>query len=304
MRSVIITLPFLLIHTCSGVFWNGLRTTFPTTETLKALNLGYSSVPRLTSDALSEGWEVASSSSSCSGENFQGYRYVKRINSSALDCSVSALFDVNGVIAGLQMNIPVTQAKADPTNTYEFDSIPMFVRNTICGIDSYTLTSYYVDPVTICSSGRAPSALTTQGTGSALYFQNGTDSSAPNLIKAPMKRSDALSQGWSNNQCFPGMGVHCWYQQEQFKDTACNRILPVFLLYNTAGELLGFGFQHVGKSYSIRYEHPDAVAVGLIVGPSVSPCLLEKAGGPIGVTTMHVFLINVPQTQLCIPSIL
>jgi len=63
------------------------------------------------------------------------------------------------------------------------------------------------------------------------------------------------------------MGVHNWYQQEQFQETHCDYIRPVFLLYNKQNVFLGFGFQHVGKttSPSNRYEYPDDKAVKVII---------------------------------------
>jgi hypothetical protein len=115
---------------------------------------------------------------------------------------------------------------------------------------------------TICSTGRNATDLTNgAGTGTQLSFQNGTNPSV--LIVAPMNRTVALQQNWSDNNCFIGMGVHNWYEQEKLQETNCDYILPVFLLYNKQDGLLGFGFQHVGRttSASNRFENPDDKAV-------------------------------------------
>jgi len=47
----------------------------------------------------------------------------------------------------------VAEAKADPNNTYKYDEIAMFLRNTVNGVDSYTLTAYFTDPgnTTLCT---------------------------------------------------------------------------------------------------------------------------------------------------------
>lgn len=60
----------------------------------------------------------------------------------------------------------------------------------------------------ICQSGRTKSDLTTQGTGTALYLQNGNTLplNNTNVIKVPLKRNHAIRDGWSKNNCFYGMG--------------------------------------------------------------------------------------------------
>ncbi|CAF5082430.1 unnamed protein product, partial [Rotaria sp. Silwood1] len=51
----------------------------------------------------------------------------------------------------------------------------MFTRDTIVGIDIYVLTAYFVDPRTICQSGRDASHLKHEGTGTGLWLQNGSN---------------------------------------------------------------------------------------------------------------------------------
>ncbi|OXA47514.1 hypothetical protein Fcan01_17581 [Folsomia candida] len=152
---------------------------------------------------------------------------------------------------------------------------------------------------TICAEGRSSDQLTIDGTGTQFYFQNGSDPS--HLIVVPNDRTQALAEGWSNNKCFVGMGVHNWFQQEKFQETNCNYFRPAFLLYNLRNKLIGFGFHHVGKSFSNRVEHPPAAVAKSIVGSSVSQCLVDLASdGGVGITTMHVFMIKNPQLQNCI----
>lgn len=109
--------------------------------------------------------------------------------------------------------------------------------------------------------GRDPAtAITEQGTGTDLTFQKGA--TPDTLISAPHDRADALAQEWSDNKCFVGMGVHNWYKQEHFQDDQCDSLRPVFLLYKKQdNKLMGFGFQHVGKSEHPRFEHPPSTVV-------------------------------------------
>jgi len=307
MRVLLLSITFFVslssVVLATDPLWNGLETTFSLDGILSWVpfykSTGYSPVPRTQAEAVSDDWVSLMATPTCeNGGLFNGFRYIEMVDNSR-DFSVAALYDINGVIAGIQMNILVSQAKA-ANNTYQFDQISMFLKNSIDSQDVYTLTAYFVDPATICTTGRLATDLTISGTGNVLYFQNGPD--ATTLIQAPMDRPTALSEGWSDNKCFVGMGVHNWYRQEEFQTTIgpCDFLRPVFLLYTKTNQLLGFGFQHVGKSVAPRFEHPPPAVVKLIVGPLVSPCLMEKAGG-IGVTTMHVFLISNPASQTCLP---
>ncbi|OXA45103.1 uncharacterized protein LOC110857210 [Folsomia candida] len=280
-------------------FWNDLKTTFAIDGFVPIYQgKGYNPLPRSKTVAEKQGWISASPNCENDGQ-FAGFRYINAADPTKPDTTVSPLMDRNGIIAGIQMNIKVSEAKANPNNTYKFDEIAMFYRNTIAGDDVYTLTAYFVDPSTICSQGRTSSQFTSDGTGTQLYFQNGPDPS--NLIVVPNDRTQALTEGWSDNKCFVGMGVHNWFQQEKFQETNCNYLRPAFLLYNVRNKLIGFGFQHVGKSVSTRVEYPPATVVKMIVGDKCSQCLLDLAAhGGIGVTTMHVFMIGSPQFQNCI----
>ncbi|OXA64171.1 uncharacterized protein LOC110852818 [Folsomia candida] len=268
-----------------GRFWDGLRTTFP----------HYAPVPRTTKEALSQGWTLASTNCN-NGGKFNGFRYIHKPNASFTESSIVPLYDVNGVIAGIQANFLASEAKADPTNTYKFDEIPMFMRNTIDGKNVYTLTSYFVDPAIICTKGRYMTDLNSDGTATTVSFQHGPNPSR--TIKAPLERSVAISAGWSNSACFPGMGFHDWYQQEKFQDTKCDKMHPVYLLYGKDNKLVGFGWMAVGNFNSPRYEHHKGAVFKMVIGPSVSPCLVEKAD-TVGVTITHVMLISNPDSQDC-----
>ena len=80
----------------------------------------------------------------------------------------------------------------------------MYVDDVIEGLKVYTLTAYFVDPSTICTVGRSNADLQKNGTGTGIYMQNGP--TPANLITIPPKRNEAATQGWTNNNCFVGMG--------------------------------------------------------------------------------------------------
>ena len=43
-----------------------------------------------------------------------------------------------------------------------------------------------------------------QGTGTGLWLQNGRNPFEN--VQVPMNRSDAIAEGWTQNQCFAAMG--------------------------------------------------------------------------------------------------
>ena len=57
----------------------------------------------------------------------------------------------------------------------------------------------------ICNGGRTASEYRSQGTGTGLWIQNGTDPVA-NAMKIPAKQSDANNTMWTEGVCFPSMG--------------------------------------------------------------------------------------------------
>jgi charged multivesicular body protein 7 len=203
--------------------------------------------------------------------------------------SVVALYDVKGSIAGIQARYP--KSSVNPAAGFRHADVGMFQSETINGVPHWVLTAYFVDPNTICSSGRDKGALTTnEGTGNRLVFQNGKTPSS--LLKAPRMRPDALSMGYSNNTCFPSMGSHTFFGVDG-KPNDCKTIMPVFLLYNKANYMVGFGFDWVGKNTDDNsFESPPADAIDKIVG-GAPKCLLDFAKNKeIGITTMHVFFVN------------
>lgn len=244
----------------------------------------YVDLPRTEADAVAQQWTALSDFSDCTnGGKYNGHRYVL-----GSDNSISLLFDRQGQIAGIQMNVNATSVAG---TGYKYNEVPMYITDSIRGSPVYTMTAYFVDPSTICTVGRSYSQMVAQGTSAALYLQNGPTPAT--LITVPPQRAAAIDQGWTKNKCFVGMGYHNFYQSQKYQDSQCLAFRPAFLLYDAEinGYLRGFGLAALGNAFSInnRYEYPSSGAIKLIVGSdNVAPCLLEKADSP-KITTMHVF---------------
>jgi hypothetical protein len=98
----------------------------------------------------------------------------------------------------------------------------MFNRETINNIDMYTITAYFIEPgkfflfnllesfsvsvpATICTVGRTLSRLEHEGTGTGLFFQNGTNP-LQDSIEVPLWESDLGKTKWTQGACFNTMG--------------------------------------------------------------------------------------------------
>ena len=57
----------------------------------------------------------------------------------------------------------------------------------------YYATMYFVDPATICSTGRTAEEFAAQGSGYMLAMQNGPDASPENLMIAPQNYEEATA---------------------------------------------------------------------------------------------------------------
>lgn len=76
------------------------------------------------------------------------------------------------------------------------------IRNTL---SKSVLIATILHPEKICTTGRDESELISVGTGEGVWIQDGPI--AGNYLMIPDLREDALASGWSNNNCFGGMGT-------------------------------------------------------------------------------------------------
>jgi len=110
--------------------------------------------------------------------------------------------------------------------------------------------------------------------------------------------SDALSAGFTEQACFPGMGKH--YFQDLKTDGTCAGHRPYFLLYGPhTNKLNGFGFNMYGKVTQGRgwFETPPAL-VAKMIAPNSPSCMTQWIN-KYGLFTMHVFFVEKPWTTRC-----
>jgi hypothetical protein len=97
----------------------------------------------------------------------------------------------------------------------------MFNKETINNIEMYTLTAYFIDPglsslfvvsifdtstlALICTVGRTLSRLEHEGTGTGLFFQNGTNP-IQDSVGVPLREDNIGKTKWVKGTCFKTMG--------------------------------------------------------------------------------------------------
>ena len=95
---------------------------------------------------------------------WRGQRYVRVDYLGQRDFAAILLFDINGYIAGLQSSFPQNESSWFPKGDVQRQSV-------LPDGDRFTATAYFVDPSTICSTGRSYEDFLASGTGTDLYFQ-------------------------------------------------------------------------------------------------------------------------------------
>jgi len=254
--------------------WNGLEVTFG----INPLDSNvFASLPRTQSEATSGGWTKVADCDNTG--KFRGVRFVKNN-----DYAVVLLFDVNGYIAGIQCSI----AKSGLPSDYP----PAKQRGHLFQDDGahHTLTAYFVDPSTICTTGRSSVDFANDGTGTGLFLQNGSNPLTQS-IHIPSQEQAVTHSAWTKGHCFPAMGVHYWYSVST--DMSCDDFQPVFLLYNE-GRLTAFGWAMGVGQTSSRFEHPPHASFSAFLNP-VPKCLDNYAA----LSTMHIYMTAHPTQDLC-----
>jgi charged multivesicular body protein 7 len=274
-----------------AVKWNDLKITFGVNVFSR---YGFNRVERTQSEVASaQQWVPLFNESKCRNriDNLEFYGFPM---TEARDKAVVTLYDKNGIIAGIQAWMPHDEIITEK-NIYRFDLSPMFQNATLGGRKFFVLTAYFVRPDTICTTGRDANSLDTEGTGNGLWFQNGAR--PVDLIDVPLKRSKAIENQWTKNNCFPAMGYHNFYNIPWVRENNCTVSRPAFLLFNGKDELHGFGFVVQGTATSKKFEHPPNLAIRLILGDAPQ-CTLEQ-NTSVGSTSLHVYFISRPQFIMC-----
>jgi charged multivesicular body protein 7 len=261
----------------SGPAWNDLRVTYSPNPFSK---VGFNQVPRTENDAQSHNWQmIADYCNIAKGSQFLGKAYWQNN-----DPAVVLLFDKNGIIAGIQTKAP--KNKMSPT--------PSAYQQNILRDDGayYTETAYFVEPSTICTTGRTQDQLNTEGTGTGVWIQNGPNPTT-NFMQFPNEQSQVNGNDWKGKKCLWGMGVHFWYKWAT--DLDCSQALPIFPLYNK-GKLNAFGFTPNFESSSSRYETPSISTLGFTM--SVVPNCLKNGYFP-HLKSIHIYFTSDPRLNLC-----
>jgi len=266
----------------SAAEWNGLKAGFGINP---FSSYTFATLPRTVADAVKDGWVLDRSTGGCgvSGSYFNGNRYWKDSDPGAM-----VLFDKNGYIAGIQAGIPKTPTSKNPNYPVANNKVKHVFNEEKT---MWVTTAYFVEPSTICSTGRSEEDYKKFGTGHMLSFQVGKTPS--DLMRIPMVQTDVTKNtNFKEGNCFVTMGKHYWYDIS--KDMNCDNTFPVFLLYNS-GRLNGFGWAfNPNYDNSPRWEHPTRTVFGAFM-KEVPTCLGKD--GPV--STLHIYMTDSPRSNFC-----
>jgi len=203
--AILTTFVLLMGNGAFGVDWDDLRVTWSANP---FSSWGFDPMPRTSTGAMKD--FVLKDDQCAQGSKFVGKRYWYK-----QDPAVILLYDKNGYIAGIQTAIPKSKLTPSPylsNHPYVDDG------------DFWTVTAYFVDPSTICTTGRTAQQFKDQGTGTGLWLQNGTNPTR-DLIQIPLQESEIQKTNWKFGKCFYTMGNHYWYNPT--KDMDCGKFYSI-----------------------------------------------------------------------------
>jgi charged multivesicular body protein 7 len=255
--------------------WNALRVTWGF-RPFWALD----KMPRTTAEA-TDGFSLKDDQCKTGNGKFVGQRYWYK-----QDPSVILLFDVQGTIAGIQTSVLKTQYSPSKLSQDKY-----FIDDG----DYWTITAYFVDPSTVCNTGRSASELS-QGTGTGLWLQYGTDAIKSSL-NIPLNEDDIKKTNWGHGKCFKTMGQHYWFNISASMD--CGDVAPNCLLYNNK-KLTGFCFAPNYYVDGNRYDFPAPTIDVLTKFLDPVPDCFKTDPGFQKQSTVHVFFAEHPElTSWC-----
>ena len=142
-------------------------------------------------------------------------------------------------------------------------------------IDFTTIFTFCVE--LLCESSRKSSVSGNIGASSQIYFQNGRG--ITDLKEAYKTRSEATNNGWTVNNCVPGMGWHNFYAVDTYEDHNCNQVQPTCILFDENDEMLGFCLTYPANATSSAYEHPSPAGIQVLTYLSLSCASFEFLEG-------------------------
>jgi charged multivesicular body protein 7 len=269
--KTIVALVFLATAVYAVPEWTSLKTTW----SLNPINLwAFNTLPRDLTGYMSN-FELRDDQCKVANAKFVGQRFWYKE-----DPAVSLLFDTNGIIAGIQTSMLKTEY-----NPPAYMANRMYIDDG----DYWTLTAYFVDPSTICSTGRTQDQLTSDGTGTGLWLQQGVDP-IKNSVSIPLTEDEVKKTDWKFGHCFKTMGNHYWYNVT--KDMPGDHYVPNCLLYNK-GKLTAFCFAVNAQLTSQRYEHPTSNVLNKFIDPVPDFFFTDPAYKSL--STMHVYFSSHPR---------
>ncbi|KAL5022531.1 hypothetical protein ScPMuIL_001686 [Solemya velum] len=236
-------------------------------------------MPRTESDATDEGFVKFSD---CLDNNeLRGNRYMDDG-----DVFLILIYDVNGYIAGIQAGFPKSFSSTYPPDTLK----PPFIDDG----DKWVVTIYFVDPSIICTTGRTQQEFNSDGTGTNLYIQTGTNPETDYMI-IPRDEKDLDGTLWNKGGCFPVMGVHYWYNNS--REIPCDEFLPVFPMYN-GGKLNAFGWVFFAKPDFSKWAEFPPTQIELLLKVFLKQVPRCAKGSDL--SSLHMYLTKDPFKDMCV----
>ncbi|XP_066998728.2 uncharacterized protein [Anabrus simplex] len=256
--------------------WNALLQKFSDNP-----NEGYVPLPRELSVAESEGWVQPSDdrTGEDKGTTLRCYHE---------DPAMCLLFDQNGFIAGVSVALFTDMVD---NCSYSFRKAP-FVPATRFGYSIYTITAFFVDPDTLSEGGRQN---LDEGTGTGLWFQNGTE-----ILNIPTRDDELLRKtSYTRQACNNGMGDHYYSSVSPHMD--CQKFFPLFVIYKNSN-LIGFGVHTFGLHPVFPnsrdwydYALPEWIKLTL---PDSDDCIVDISR-ECGINSYHFFFIEDARQTTC-----
>lgn len=211
----------------------------------EALSLKYGTwkkLPRTSHEAERKGYHRINDI--CKTDYYHGFLYRRQGDTKDIP-----IYDSNGWIVGIQAIIPSYLEGFNSLNeTIKLPPIEI-TPPILSGYDSaepgrrfYTITAYFKHPKLVCN----PIAAHHINPGKGLYILTGVVDSTITSISIPLE-SRELSSMWVQGTCVPRMGTHYFYNLT--RGLPCEKIYPVFLMYDSEGKLAAFGWAFQGFPY-------------------------------------------------------
>lgn len=224
MKLLLVCLAISLSYASDPPVWNHLAARFPS----------FHDLPMDEDGAVKNGWTLISDN--CKA-NVTGVSLGKSYMLNDEHATI-LIFDVNGRIAGFQMAYK-TSLKEGSYGKYAgaYQKIGEY----------YYITAYFTAVENVCKKSlKRPQGIV----GDKLILRIGDGK----YLDVPKRQTDIKDPKWILGKCFPGMGIHYWYDISA--DMDCNDVAPFFILYNVKGHLVAWGYAIDVNMPGDRVEHP------------------------------------------------